>query len=315
MNHGYLGRQPYGHHFIKKQPFITDSNVMNPGMDSEHNFNSSNSRSRGGQVPRRQSSNNMMQMNMEQRSSTGQSITQKRERRSKKYFDRQHNPSEVDDYLNPINSELLERRSGSNNRIGLNEDKGTEKSNKDSVLFPFQEEDDNNSLNKDSAQDNELRPINYNMPENEPDLGEDINKISSRDFSRQDSNKFLNYENQTGMDSFGQNTFQFRDTLMNDYGDSKFSQQFNPQMNMGWNSNFTSGNDLRSFQMNQMQRMPQSNFNDPFTNTNRNMGFNQDFSNNVMNPNNQFSEQMRGQMNFFNETPGRRNNSFAGPKR
>jgi len=181
MNHMYPARQPQGAQFRNRQPFIgNDFNMVSRGFEPEYNFNQSTMRPKSDLIPRRQSSN-VMPMNAEPRTQGG-NPGMKRERRSKKYFDQKFiSQPEMDDYINPINSEFLEQRSGSNNRLGLNEDKGTEKSNKNSILFPFQEEEENNSSNKDLPPENDLRQINDQLQENEPSLGEEVNKLATKD--------------------------------------------------------------------------------------------------------------------------------------
>ena len=242
----------------------------------------------------------------------------KRERRSKKTYDYpQYNRpmQDFDEFNNPLNSELMERRSTSNNRFGLGEDRGTEKSNKDSFPFPM-EDQDNDFSNKDSPQDNDLMNFPRNDQDNEPSLGEDMNRLNSREIMRQDSNRFtMNYDGNNPNESFGGTNFNFRDNAMMDFNENKFGgAQFQPQAN-----NFSYNNsEFRNFPMNQVNssnRMHQNSFNNPFDSFGRGQGFGQDYSSNVMNPNNsQYNDQMRTPYYMNNDMGVRRNNSFGGKR-
>ena len=68
----------------------------------------------------------------------------KRERRSKKKFDYQVKPpQDNDEFMPQMNNDFMEGRSSfSNNRLLVNDDKFTERSNKDSINFPFVDDED-----------------------------------------------------------------------------------------------------------------------------------------------------------------------------
>ena len=146
----------------------------NQMIDPEYNLGIPQSRNSGEPIIKRQGSN-LMQLNLESRQQSQPTASYpqgKRERRSKKNFDYpqySRQMQEMDDFPGPSQSDMLERRSTSNNRVGMVEDRGTEKSNKD--IYPFEMDDEyNNFSNKDSPQDNELMQFDRNQQDNEPSI-------------------------------------------------------------------------------------------------------------------------------------------------
>lgn len=244
-------------------------------------------------------------------------ITTSRERRSKKHFDSQFRVQpDIEELMNQGNSENLERRSGSNNRVGVNEEGITERSKPDSYLFQLNEEEDNNSINKDSPQNTQLNPYPQNIQENEPIFGDFLSKIPQREIVKQESNRFIGYDVPAPNESFGGNSFTFKQSEVLDYSDPKFNPPFNTIVNNNMNYN-QGASEFRSFQIPPMNRMHQSSFNsNPFESMSRNQSFGPDFSTNVMNPSNmQYNDSIRSQMTFNNDGSVKRNNSFSGKKR
>lgn len=265
----------------------------------------------------------------------------KRERRTKKYFDNQFNPAQNNaEFVIPPGNDYFEGRSMSNNRV---EDRGTERSKQDSIMFPFNEDDDKECfLNKDSPPDNEYMPFTRNQPEQEAVFGEDMNRMSSREgMMRQDSNKFpqndnaifttgnfgneptpqrhvfANYRNYDGApnDSFGPVNLSFKGADPMDFSDPGYGRGFNQSFGgSGFNNpmefKFGSANQIGSF-----NRGPQNSFNNPFGDQVRSQ-LPPDYYSGNMNPNMQYSGAVNNQGNYYSAPMGqRRPNTYGNSKR
>jgi hypothetical protein len=264
----------------------------------------------------------------------------KRERRTKKYFDNQFNPApNNDEFVIPPSNDYFEGRSMSNNRV---EDRGTERSKQDSIMFPFNEDDDKECfLNKDSPPDNEYMPFARNQPEQEAVFGEDMNRLSSREgLIRQDSNKFpqmdnaifttgnfgaeqnpqrhvfANYRNYDGApnDSFGAINLSFKGDAM-DFSDPGYGR--GPNQSFGGNG-FNNPMEFKFGSTNQMgnfSRGPQNSFNNPFGDQVRSQMPPDYYSGNI-NPNMQYTGAVNNQANYYPAPMGqRRPNTYGNNKR
>jgi hypothetical protein len=256
----------------------------------------------------------------------------KKERRTKKYFDNQYSmPPNNDEFVNPPNNDYYEARSLSNNRM---EDKGTERSKQDSLMFPFNEDDDKDGfMNKDSPPDNDYMPFARNQPEPEVVFGDDLNRpVREINMVRQDSNKFP----QMDMAMFSSGNFnndpatqrQFSSSYRNydgppndsnmsfkgdpmDFNDPVYGRAFNQPFGNGYNNpiDFKFGN---SNQMGSLNRIQQNSFNNPFGDQPRNQ-VPQDYFSGNMNPNIQYSGAMNNQMGYYPPMVQRRPNTDVPP--